>query len=443
MQNKSIILVVTILILLSCKTENTSHSSSNETTNSNLLAQLNKAAKEDLLDKWYPLVIDSVDGGYFSDVTHDFKLATTTEKMIVTQSRHIWTTATAALSYPDQKEMYLSYAHHGFEFLKNKMWDSIHGGFYSFVTKNGALISRPGQNKTAYGNSFGIYGLATYYKASNNKEALELAKKTFMWLEKHSHDPIHKGYYQTLDLTGSPLTRNEQTPSTSDIGYKDQNSSIHLLEAFTALYEVWPDELVAKRTEELLLLIRDTITNDKNSLTLFLQPDWTPVSFKAQDSATIAQHFYLDHVSFGHDVETAYLMLEASHALGINDSLTLQQGKKMVDHALHKGWDTQKGGFYDGGYYYKDSDTITIVNDAKNWWSQAEGLNTLLIMSKKFPEDELSYQTYFDKLWEYTQTYLIDDTHGGWYEWGIDQTPQSQKQKKVTSGRLAITILGH
>ena len=66
-------------------------------------------------------------------------------------------------------------------------------------------------------------------------------------------------------------------------------------------------------------------------------------------------HRNLDHVSFGHDVETAYLMQEASHALGIqNDTTTLNIGKRMVDHALHNGWDDSLGGFYDEGYYFKD-----------------------------------------------------------------------------------------
>src|SRR5690606_18777477 len=119
----------------------------------------------------------------------------------------------------------------------------------------------------------------------------------------------------------------------------------------------------------------------------------------------IKKHYYLDHVSFGHDVETAYLMLEASEALGIeNDTITLQKGKKMVDHALNHGWDDELGGFYDGGYYFKGDKNLTIVKSDKNWWSQAEGLNTLLLMSDYYPDDPLAYRKHFDTLWEYIQT---------------------------------------
>jgi mannobiose 2-epimerase len=112
--------------------------------------------------------------------------------------------------------------------------------------------------------------------------------------------------------------------SISDLGYKDQNSSIHLLEAFTELYSIWPDVLVRKRLEEMLELVRDTITSPQGYLVLFLHPDWKPVSFRDSAEAIILKHRNLDHVSFGHDVETAFLMLEASHTLGIhNDTKTL------------------------------------------------------------------------------------------------------------------------
>ncbi|WP_373056532.1 AGE family epimerase/isomerase [Zunongwangia sp. H14] len=387
------------------------------------------SAKEQLLDKWYPLAMDIEDGGFYSDITYDFKLGENHNKMIVTQARHVWTNAVAAEIFEEKR--YLEYATHGFKFLRDVMWDDQNGGFHQLVSKKGEPILQQGQEKTAYGNAFAIYGLAAYYRASGNEEALELAKKSFQWLEEHSHDPENGGYFQTLHLDGTPLVRTNATPSTSDVGYKDQNSSIHLLEAFTALYEVWPDELLAERLQELLLIVRDTITSEKGYMRLFFEADWTPVSFQQESKEVIAEHYYLDHVSFGHDVETAYLMLEASHALGIeNDSLTLIKGKKMVDHALKTGWDVNVGGFYDGGYYFNNAEGITIVNADKNWWSQAEGLNSLLLMTRYFPEDEMDYYRHFQKLWNYTEAYLMDPKYGGWYEWGLDETPSSEHDRK-------------
>jgi mannobiose 2-epimerase len=317
----------------------------------------------------------------------------------------------------------------GFDFLKNKMWDKINGGFYTLVDRKGNVKDSTG--KTAYGNAFGIYASAAWYHASGDKNALQLAKDCFAWLEKHAHDPILKGYYQNLLPDGTPVKRTVADLSTSTVGYKDQNSSIHLLEAFTELYSVWPDDLVRQRLQEMLLLVRDVITTEKGYLTLFLQPDWTPVSFSDSSEAVILEHRYIDHVSFGHDVETAYLMLEASHVLELkNDATTMVVAKRMVDHALQNGWDNTKGGFYDEGYYFKDKNGISIIKNTKNWWAQAEGLNTLLLMADHFPNDPMKYFEKFKKMWKYIQTYLIDHEYGDWYEEGFDNSPAKRTALK-------------
>ncbi|SMO96112.1 AGE family epimerase/isomerase [Gracilimonas mengyeensis] len=391
--------------------------------------EIEVSLEAELLAPWYPKAVDKEFGGFLSAFTYDFEPADQQNKMIVSQSRHVWTNAKASQRYPEE-EHYLEAARQGFEFLKDKMWDAEFGGFHTMVTRSGEVIPQK-PAKTAYGNAFAIYGLATYYEASGDEEALELAKEAFLWLEEHSHDPQYLGYFQHLGRDGTRIRRSADTPSTSDLGYKDQNSSIHLLEAFTELYHVWPDELVAERLEEILVLIRDTIVNEHHSLTLFLQPDWTPVSFRDSSRGVIDEHYYLDHVSFGHDVETAFLMLEASHALGLeDDTITPKKAKQMVDHSLRNGWDAQDGGFYDAGYYFSGDDTLTVIRQTKNWWAQAEGLNALSLMARLHPDDEMKYFEKFKKQWEYIDKYLIDHEHGGWYEGGLDEQPEAKERMK-------------
>ena len=172
----------------------------------------------------------------------------------------------------------------------------------------------------------------------------------------------------------------------------------------------------------LLTLIRDTMTDQRGFLQLFFQDDWSPLSFRDASEEVRKANFGLDHISFGHDYETAFLMLEASHVLGIKDDVrTLTMAKKMLDHALANGWDRDKGGFYDGGYYCKGETHCTIVKDTKNWWAQAEGLNALLLFSRIFPQG--GYRPYFDKQWEYVKQYILDPNHGDWFEGGIDKEP--------------------
>ncbi|MDB5119859.1 MAG: N-acylglucosamine 2-epimerase [Sphingobacteriales bacterium] len=384
---------------------------------------MERSARKELIDVWYPKSLDKEYGGFLSTFSYDFKPVDPQDKMIVTQSRHIWSNSKAAIFYPSNPE-FKNYAKHGYHFLRDVMWDKNNGGFYTLVTRNGTVKNGGFAPKEAYGNSFAIYALSSYYQASGDTSALNLAKKAFWWLEKHSHDPIHKGYFQHMKNNGAIIKRPANSKANSELGYKDQNSSIHLLESFTELYTVWPDELLRERLQEMFYLVRDKITTPKGYLVLFLQTDWTPVSNRDSSEASIIKNSSIDHVSFGHDVETAYLMLEASHVLGIqHDTLTLSKAKKMVDHALNNGWDSSVGGFYDEGYYFKDKPGISIIRDSKNWWAQAEGMNTLLLMSKHFPNDQQQYYTKFKQLWKYINTYLIDHEHGDWYQGGIDKQP--------------------
>lgn len=388
------------------------------------------ALKELQLDKWYPMSMDTVYGGFHTSFTYDFKPGNRQDKMIVTQARHTWVNAKAFERYP-HIEYFRRGARHGFLFLKQVMWDSAYGGFYTLVTRQGEPILDGRVQKDAYGNAFAIYALAAYYHATADPEALQLVRKAFLWMEEHSHDPVYKGYFQHLQRDGTPVRRTADVPSTSDLGYKDQNSSIHLLEALTELYAVMPEPLVRERLEEMYLLIRDRMVTPKGDLILFFQPDWTPVSFREKDRETIIKHSNLDHISFGHDVETAFLLLEAAHALGIrNDTITLTIGKRMVDHALKNGWDNKLGGFYDQGYYFKGDTKITILKKTKNWWSQAEGLNSLLLMHTLFPQDEMNYYDKFKQLWDYVSLYLIDHEFGGWFEGGLDEQPELRRSLK-------------
>jgi mannobiose 2-epimerase len=413
-----------IFIIVSVSAQVVTYTDSQAQGRSAIAAEMENSMVNKLLKQWYPRSIDSANGGFLSTFSYDFKPIGNQDKMIVTQARHVWSNAKAAQLFPDVK-YYAAGARHGYLFLKNVLWDKQYGGFYTYTDKQGNVKKSNFASKEAYGNAFALYAMAAYYQQSGDTSALGLARREFIWLEQHSHDAINKGYFQHMERDGTPIKRPVDVSPNSELGYKDQNTSIHLLEAFMELYQVWPDELLKTRLQEMLTLLTHTIIAPKGYLQLFFQPNWVPVSLKDSSAAAIIKYKSIDHVSFGHDVETAYLMLEASHVLGIKDhTAILQLEKKMVDHALDNGWDNQVGGFYDEGFYYKDKPGIRILADTKNWWAQAEGLNTLLIMSHYFPKDQHQYYNKFLMLWSYVQTFLIDQEHGDWYQGGIDKQPQ-------------------
>ena len=395
------------------------------TNRDSISAELNRVLDAELA-AWYPLAVDSVDGGYFSDMNYKWELDGRQNKMIVTQARHVWATANAAMFYQKDNQL-RNISLHGVNFLKNKMWDQEYGGFYDLVNRGGEPIEENGRIiKRAYGNAFAIYGLAAYSGASGDTAALAFAQRAFQWLDKHSFDPQYGGYYQFMSRDGVPMTEGY-----GGVSAKDQNSSIHMLECLTELYKVWPDPVLRDRLSSLLHIIRDILVTEKGYLTLFSKKDWTPISFRESGSAGRGRNYEFDHVSFGHDVETAYLMLDASGALGLNDdSTTLRIAKKMVDHVIRYGWDAEHGGVYDGGYYYKGEITPKIVRNTKEWWGQVEAFNSFLMMSELFPNDEMHYYEKFCVQWNYCKGYLIDHERGGWYWGGTDIDPNNEHSPK-------------
>ncbi len=388
-------------------------------------------ARDELLHTWYPKILDTKDGGYVTNFEYDWQESTDQTKMLVTQARGLWTAAKAAQVYPEEP-MFRQAADHGYKFLIEKMWDHERTGFKQYVDdpQNDEL-----HYKMTYGNAFALYALAEYAKINQTQPVKEWVQKSFDWMETHAHDPIHLGYFNLIINKPSKADPNYDEV-TSQLGWgstdwKDQNSSIHIMEALTTTYQVLPTAQTKARLEEMLLLVRDKMVNPAGHLHLFFTKDWQPINHADSNRTYIMEHLNFDHVSFGHDIETAYLLIEAAEVLyGKVDDLTLPIAKKLVDHSVEHGFDEDYYGLFDRGYRFEKNGPIEIVRRDKVWWAQAEAWHTFSLMHEYFPEETI-YQQGFEKMWTYIQTELMDKTHGGWYAAGLDENPESKTRRKA------------
>ena len=384
-----------------------------------IAGEIETSLQNDDLKKFFPAAVDPV-GGFFENFSQDWTHRTArpdSTRSVVYQSRLTWLAAQAAMRYPQQADTFLDYTRHGARFLAEKQWDPIDGGFWWSVNVNGRVV-RP-NDKHIYGNAFAIYALAAAYQATHDPEDLDLAKKAFQWLEVHSHDPKDGGYFEQLRADGShALPATAPTRGLGDVlgaqpGQKSMNAHIHILEALTGLLEVWPDDLVKERTEEVYQIGLTKIYADPGYLQQFFGEDWTPA---------------VNRDSYGHDIESAYLFAEAAAALGKpDDPQCWETGRKIVDHCLQVAYDPASGSLNSEGGI-----DGSMADRSRVWWVQAESLNALLLMHERFGKDDPRYWNAFVRQWEFIRLHQIDPKNGGWHNTLYpDDTPLHSKLAKT------------
>jgi mannobiose 2-epimerase len=332
-----------------------------------------------------------------------------------------WVASQVVLRDPKLKAEFLPIVRHGVSYLENVMWDKQDGGFFWGLNDDGHITPEFTDGKHLYGIAFCIYGLAAAYQATGDPKALELAKKAFLWTDQHAHDAEHGGYYEWLARDGTPIQPNVPNGRVAmgpigPVGYKSMNTHIHLLEAITELYRVWPDPALRARLKELLATVRDRICVEPGAMNLYFTGAWQPIP---------------DHDSFGHDLETAYLLLEADELLHHQASETTERmARKLVDHALAYGWDASNGGFFQDGTTMGRSES-----PLKEWWVQAEGLNALLMMHDRYGKQDPIYFQRFVQQWDFMKNHTIDRRYHGLYNLTkADGTPITQEKGSIWKG---------
>jgi mannobiose 2-epimerase len=367
-----------------------------------LRAEIERRLETELTGHWYPALVDRTRGGFHENAARDWSLRPDTGASVVYQARLTWTAAAYAQFNPSRRDEFLGYARHGLDFLSRSMHDDEQGGFYWRIGPDGRPPAEVRAPKHLYGMSFVIYAASRLCEAGGDDQARRVAVETFQWLEDHAHDNTHGGYFESFARDGTVLQPEPSSPDAKDVlgnvyGRKSMNAHIHMLEAVAELARVDRSELVRKRLKELLTLVRDRIAHEPGALHLYFQPDWTPIP---------------GHDSYGHDVETAYLLLEAAEVLGEpDDPRTLAVARSLVDHPLAVGWDEEQGGFYDSG-----DEEIPQADTRKVWWTEAEGLNALLLMHRRHSQETDRYARAFVAQWTMIDRHLIDPEHGGWFE---------------------------
>jgi len=346
------------------------------------------------LPYWYDTARDTVRGGYL--LADDLKgRGEAKDKQLVTQSRMVWGFSHAHLKgFSTEQRDYLMAAKQGYLFLLTHFLDKEDGGYFWKTDLAGQPIH---DCKFLYGESFVVYAFVEYYRASGDPNARKQALDLYRVIQKRLHDPTNRGWIEHTERDWTPLKPGDRRNEVEVVGYKSANAHLHWMEALAELYDVTRDPEVKQSLEEALRINQEQFyPKDAGKSCFHRQPDWKEVT----DPKSAG-------LSYGHNVEFAWLMIRAEEVLG--RPLSWSHFHAHLDHALRYGCDLERGGLYARGV-----DNQPATDTSKVWWAAAEWVAALSDALKHEPNP--AYEQALLKQLEFVRKYQVDPKDGIWLD---------------------------
>ncbi len=361
---------------------------------------MKKHLLETIIPFWKGLRDDDY-GGYYGWLSYDLELNKRAEKGCILNSRITWFFSNVYLLYKkgiltDGDFIKYGYtaldikdeAKHAFNFLYGKCIDKKYGGVYWSLNYDGTPADT---TKHTYNQAFCIYALASYYDALGDRQALELAKRLVGIIEDNCAD--EKGYLEAQTVDFKPES-NEKLSENGVMADRTMNTLLHVFEAYSELYRVTSEPYVGERLEWILDTFADKIYNPElKRLDVFFDNDYKTL---------------IDLDSYGHDIETAWLIDRGIQILGKKeykdkfDPIT----SAISDHILKDAFD---------GNSLPNECEKGVVDESRVWWVQAEAVLGFLNAARKDPS-RTDFVEAANKQWNFIKEYVWDKRGGSeWY----------------------------
>lgn len=294
-------------------------------------------------------------------------------KQLVTQARLVWSFSHAHRAGLAADARYLDAATKGYQFLARHFHDAANGGYYWTTDRAGQPLDT---RKILYGQAFALFALVEYFRAAGDPAALDEARRLFDVLERHARDRERGGWVEHFTREWRPILAPGEYLLVEIAGLKSANTHLHLMEALTELADAAPAPAIRAALADALAINERVFFPAPDRTVQYTALDWSAPARRWSRSA-IAERareisFGSPRLSYGHNVEFAWMAVRARQVLGLAPDWT--RFDALLGHALDHGYDRARGGLYDGGYGTREA-----WFTGKTWWAQAELLTALTI----------------------------------------------------------------
>ena len=362
----------------------------------------------ELLPFWTSRMVDEKNGGFLTHFDKEGRDTGEDEKSLIAQTRCLYTLASAhRAGYGDGK--LAAMARHGADFLINKMWDRTNEGFYWMMDRKGNVKI---DKKIIYGQSFAIYSLSEYTMATGDKRGIEYAEKVFDLIQKYCADTMYGGYWEMFERDWTL-----RGPGSAGGDRKTLDVHMHLMEAFTALYECTGRDVHRRKLLEVIDILQHRINHPRyrTGIPQFFK-DWTiapQIKFEIiwgwdRFTGEGKKTNVTDNTCYGHNAEFAWLLIHALEILNINKDLYRDDFHTIFEHIVNNGIDTEFGGVYVEGPH-----SGGVSDREKEFWQQAEVLTALLDAWLIFKDPR--YWESYKNVHRFVFDKMINKGVGEWY----------------------------
>lgn len=363
-----------------------------------------------IADWWLRYAVDKENGGFYGQVSHCNIPNRGADKCIILNARVLWFFSAAAKFTGCQD--YRDAAEKSFTYIKEHFVDHEYGGVLWMLNAKGEVVDG---RKHTYAQAFAIYAFSAFFDLCGRSEVLQLALDYFDLLEKHARDRIFGGYFE--GFTQSWGAHDDVRLSLKeDNSPKTMNTNLHVLEAYTALHEsVRSQTAHAKRVgaalaDELQVYCDHIVDLGSGHVRMFLDEQWV-------DRST--------HHSFGHDIESSWLIQKAMHSLEGTSHSEVARFQRHVDRLALT---CLEQGLKSNGSMVDERDITSGHCTQSAWWVQAEAMVGFANMWRRGAGEQ--YLEAVLRIWAHIQEHYIDSEYGEWHWYAkYDVTPESSEYK--------------
>jgi mannose/cellobiose epimerase-like protein (N-acyl-D-glucosamine 2-epimerase family) len=334
---------------------------------------------EALLPFWVRHAVDTEHGGFFTHLDRAGRVYDARYKHAAMQARMIY--AFSAGYEITNNPLYLQLAQHGVRFMRERMWDAVHHGWYKTVWREQGVREA---DKESFVQSYAVIGLTEYWRVTHDESVAAQIEHAMDLLDRHAWDEAGQGYYWSCS---------REWQVTCDT--KTICAQLDMMFAHFGLFLLTGSAARLARVEGLAALIVTRMQDLRHGCLLEnFTSSWIYDPLPTRDA-----------LQAGHLLKAAWLFLRLYQVT--HQQTYLAHARRWLDYAMRHAWDAVNGGFFQ--HIYRNGGLASTV---KEWWPECEGLLAFSLAGSVTGEPV--YWEFFDRLAAFTFASFWDRKHGEW-----------------------------